>query len=98
MIGALGRHVALATDGKVPGVRDVPMTKSSLYTPDTDFDFECFIDIHLITFSKVNDDYCDCADGSVEPGTATCATGALYSQNSGWCCVNNNKICIALKV
>ena len=83
-LGALGRHVALAADGKVPRVRGVPLTKSSLYMPGADF--ECLDGSQLITFGKVNDDYCDCADGSDEPGTAACANGAFYCQNSGWCC------------
>ena len=80
----LSRYVALASDGKVPRVRGMPMTKSSLYTPGADS--ECLDGSQLIILNKVNDDYCDCAVAMDEPDTATCANGAFYCQNSKWCC------------
>lgn len=63
-------HVA---GSKVLQIRGIPTAKSSLYAPDRDF--QCFDGSLLIPFSHVNDDYCDCADGSDEPGTAACANG-----------------------
>jgi Glucosidase II beta subunit-like len=35
--------------------------------------FRCFDKGATMNFSRVNDDYCDCNDGSDEPGTAACA-------------------------
>ena len=37
-----------------------------LYDPSKDF--TCLDGSQLLSFSSVNDDYCDCADGSDEPG------------------------------
>eukprot|EP01102_Stenamoeba_stenopodia_P009216 TRINITY_DN2714_c0_g1_i4.p1 TRINITY_DN2714_c0_g1~~TRINITY_DN2714_c0_g1_i4.p1 ORF type:complete len:194 (+),score=23.75 TRINITY_DN2714_c0_g1_i4:57-584(+) len=44
-------------------------------------EFECFnARREAITISKdrINDDYCDCADGTDEPGTSACLLGRFY--------------------
>jgi len=38
----------------------------ALYDPGKDF--RCFDGLAVIPFAHVNDDYCDCMDGSDEPG------------------------------
>ncbi|CAG9772891.1 unnamed protein product [Ceutorhynchus assimilis] len=46
--------------------------------------FTCIKSGEVIAFDKVNDDYCDCADGTDEPGTSACPNGIFY-------CTNNKK-------
>ena len=36
-----------------------------------------------LPFSRVNDDYCDCADGADEPGTSACSNGSFHCRNRG---------------
>jgi len=36
-----------------------------------------------IPWTAVNDDFCDCLDGSDEPGTSACSNGIFYCQNAG---------------
>ena len=45
-----------------------------LYAPSSADTFACLAHPSVqIPFSRVNDDFCDCPDGSDEPGTAACA-------------------------
>ncbi|GMM27584.1 Gtb1 protein [Martiniozyma asiatica (nom. inval.)] len=37
-----------------------------------------------IPWDRVNDNFCDCPDGSDEPGTAACENGKFYCQNTGF--------------
>lgn len=40
--------------------------------------FKCANDTKTIPFESVNDGYCDCLDGSDEPGTDACMKGRFY--------------------
>lgn len=74
-------HSSHVAGSGVLQIRGIPVSKNSLYRPDRDF--ECLDGSLLIPFTRVNDDYCDCADGSDEPGTAACANGFFYCDNAG---------------
>ncbi|CAH8592373.1 unnamed protein product [Heterobilharzia americana] len=51
----------------------VPLSKSSFYQVGRPF--TCLDGSSTISWWKVNDDYCDCRDGSDEPGTSACLNG-----------------------
>jgi protein kinase C substrate 80K-H len=52
-------------------IHGVPKSAESLYTQDT---FTCKDQSATISSSSINDDYCDCVDGSDEPGTSACSS------------------------
>lgn len=54
----------------------------SLYDPSTDF--TCLDGLRTLPFKYVNDDYCDCNDGTDEPGTPACPNGVFHCTNPGY--------------
>ncbi|KAH3658947.1 hypothetical protein OGATHE_006673 [Ogataea polymorpha] len=59
--------------------------RQSLYRPDEDGLWACLGNPEIrISFDKINDDYCDCPDGSDEPGTSACSLGRFYCANEGF--------------
>lgn len=66
---------------EVPRPRGVPLSRAALYAPGKEF--TCFDGSLTIPFLQVNDNYCDCTDGSDEPGTSACSNGMFYCTNAG---------------
>lgn len=58
------------------------LLEKSFYDPGKDF--QCLDGSATIPFLLVNDDYCDCDDGSDEPGTNACPNGIFYCSNIGY--------------
>lgn len=62
--------------------RGVPLSKRQFYEEGKPF--TCLDNSRTIPFDRVNDDYCDCQDGSDEPGTAACPNGSFHCTNAGF--------------
>jgi len=56
-------------------------SEANLYDPSKNF--RCLNGAEEFPPDYVNDDYCDCPDGSDEPGTAACPHGKFYCVNAG---------------
>ncbi|CAH1243629.1 PRKCSH [Branchiostoma lanceolatum] len=63
-----------------------PRGVSLLHKPfyDESKPFTCLDGSATIPFDQVNDDYCDCKDGTDEPGTAACPNMMYYCSNKGF--------------
>ncbi|CRK88328.1 CLUMA_CG002107, isoform A [Clunio marinus] len=66
-----------------PILRGINPQKAQLYISKND-KFTCFDGKKVIKYSQLNDDFCDCADGSDEPGTSACVNGRFYCINAGF--------------
>ncbi|XP_015344544.1 glucosidase 2 subunit beta isoform X3 [Marmota marmota marmota] len=62
--------------------RGVALTNHHFYEESKPF--TCLDGSATIPFDQVNDDYCDCKDGSDEPGTAACPNGSFHCTNTGY--------------
>ncbi|KAF9436462.1 hypothetical protein BGZ76_003923 [Entomortierella beljakovae] len=63
--------------------RGVSPANAKSYVPESNGQWRCLDGSKTIPFTAVNDDYCDCKDGSDEPGTSACGTGQFYCANIG---------------
>ncbi|KAL8618618.1 hypothetical protein ACOMHN_015728 [Nucella lapillus] len=61
--------------------RGVSAAKASFYQAGGEF--TCLDSKEIIPWNFVNDDYCDCKDGTDEPGTAACSNGVFFCENQG---------------
>ncbi|KAJ1662723.1 hypothetical protein IW140_005243 [Coemansia sp. RSA 1813] len=64
-------------------LRGVDPSLSFRYKPNSAGNFVCLDGTKEIPFDRINDDYCDCSDGSDEPGTSACNNGSFYCANKG---------------
>ncbi|KAI9505361.1 glucosidase II beta subunit-like-domain-containing protein, partial [Coemansia spiralis] len=64
-------------------LRGVDPARAHHYQPNAQGNFQCLDKSLDIPFAQVNDDYCDCPDGSDEPGTSACNNATFYCANRG---------------
>lgn len=81
IIVLLSIHWSLAE--RLPYIRGVDASRFNFYMTNSG-NFTCIDGLSTIQFDKVNDDYCDCADGSDEPGTAACPHTEFNCANLGY--------------
>ncbi|XP_075715180.1 glucosidase 2 subunit beta [Rhinoderma darwinii] len=80
VLGLLAVLGCRAVEVKRP--RGVSLSNRSFY--DEAKPFTCLDGSKTIAYDRVNDDYCDCADASDEPGTAACSNGRFHCTNAGF--------------
>ncbi|EME31789.1 Glucosidase 2 subunit beta [Galdieria sulphuraria] len=68
-------------------VRGADPQKLHLYENKEGF-FHCLNSSQKVPYSSLNDDFCDCDDGTDEPGTAACDGSTFYCENIGYVPVN----------
>ncbi|XP_059847880.1 glucosidase 2 subunit beta isoform X2 [Hypanus sabinus] len=74
--------LALGTSAvEVKRPRGVSLLNQQFYEENKPF--TCLDGSKTIPFHEVNDDYCDCKDGSDEPGTSACPNGNFHCTNAG---------------
>ncbi|KAJ2819361.1 hypothetical protein IWW50_005482 [Coemansia erecta] len=76
-------QAGLINGDSVAAIRGLDPKLAAKYQPTTDNHFACLDGSGRIPFERVNDDYCDCPDGSDEPGTSACSNGTFYCANAG---------------
>lgn len=78
----------IATNGDVLP-RGIDIKQRHLYKKTNGNSFRCIKSGELIPFEDLNDDYCDCLDGSDEPGTSACGfVSAQPNTVTGFWCRN----------
>ncbi|ORX59878.1 hypothetical protein BCR36DRAFT_341933 [Piromyces finnis] len=68
---------------KIDKFYGIPDEKLQFYQPNEQNVFKCLDGSKTISYDSINDDYCDCPDGSDEPGTSACLNSMFYCKNKG---------------
>lgn len=83
----VGILIVLSLAGSVECIKGVDPSIEHLYKP-IDGKFKCINSDVSIPYSAVNDNYCDCPDGTDEPGTSACSSfhykPQFYCHNKGY--------------
>eukprot|EP00887_Chlorella_sp_A99_P006740 scaffold3.g6740.t1 len=74
--------LALGVAGSAASIRGLDPALADRYVA-LDGQFTCLDGKKRVPFAQVNDDYCDCFDGSDEPGTSACSNSKFYCPNRG---------------
>uniref|UniRef100_A0A8C7WE32 Glucosidase 2 subunit beta n=1 Tax=Oncorhynchus mykiss TaxID=8022 RepID=A0A8C7WE32_ONCMY len=82
LLTSLALVMGTGTAVEIQRPRGVPQSKRQFYEENKPF--TCLDGSSTIPFDQVNDDYCDCRDGSDEPGTAACPNGSFHCTNAGF--------------
>ncbi|KAI9314557.1 glucosidase II beta subunit-like-domain-containing protein [Dichotomocladium elegans] len=74
--------LAAVTLVQASSIRGVSPDRQHLYQA-TNGQWECLDHSKILPYSAINDDYCDCPDGSDEPGTSACPNSYFFCENKG---------------
>lgn len=78
---------AVSASASTSALRGVAPADALKYQPFKDAQgrsrWKCLDGSKELAWSALNDDYCDCADGSDEPGTSACPNSTFYCANHG---------------
>ncbi|XP_056637123.1 uncharacterized protein LOC130445499 [Diorhabda sublineata] len=77
----LSNEYSIRNNLKLKLLRGIHEQQARFYEPNREDKFTCIHSLETIDFKRVNDDYCDCLDGSDEPGTNACHNGIFYCRN-----------------
>ncbi|XP_031100689.1 glucosidase 2 subunit beta-like isoform X1 [Ipomoea triloba] len=80
-VSSIGRSDASSISGEVVGIS--PQDEEYYGALSSGVAIKCKDGSGKFTKSQLNDDFCDCLDGSDEPGTSACPNGKFYCKNAG---------------